>query len=84
VPSDILDGAKRGFDTPLRAWIQGPLASAVGEAIEEVPADVFDREALRRRLAGHRSGNEDHAQLLWSVLVWEHWRRRHEVSGVVA
>ncbi len=84
IPGDILDGAKRGFDTPLRAWIQGPLAQAVGEAIEEVPADVFDREALRRRLTGHRSGSEDHSQLLWSVLVWEHWRRRHEVSGVVA
>ncbi len=84
VPGAILDGAKRGFDTPLRAWIQGPLAGAVGEAIEELPADVFDREVLRRRLAGHRSGREDHAQLLWSLLVLEHWRRRHEVVGVSA
>jgi len=84
VPADVLDGAKRGFDTPLRAWTQGPLAGAIGEAIECLPEDVFDREHLRRRLAGHRSGREDHSQLLWSLLVWEHWRRRHEVVGVSA
>jgi asparagine synthase (glutamine-hydrolysing) len=84
VPGEVLDGAKRGFDTPLRAWIQGPLGGAVAEAIEELPSEVFDRGELRRRLAGHRAGVEDHAQLLWSLLVFEHWRRRHGVLGVSA
>jgi len=82
LPAEVLDGRKRGFETPLRAWIQGPLAGAVGEAIEEIPSEVFDRDALRRRLEGHRSGLQDHSQLLWSLLVWEHWRRRHGMAGI--
>ena len=82
IPGAILDGQKRGFETPLRGWIRGPLAAAVSEAIEELPADVFDRAVLRERLARHRGGSQDHSQLLWSLLVFEHWRRRHDLAGI--
>ena len=30
----------------------------------------------------HRSGLRDHSHLLWSLLVLEHWRRRHGVEGL--
>ena len=81
IPADVLDGPKKGFDTPLRPWIRGPLAEAVRDAVETIPADWLDRRALGARLAEHRSGRRDHAHLLWSVLVLEHWRRCHEVRG---
>jgi asparagine synthase (glutamine-hydrolysing) len=84
VDGAVLDGQKRGFDTPLGAWIRGPLAAPVAAAIEELPADWFDRAALRARLAEHAAGRRDHARLLWSVLVLEHWRRRHAVRGLAA
>ena len=84
LPADVLDGPKRGFDTPLAAWIRGPLAGPVGEAIGELPGDWFDREVLGRRLAEHRSGRRDHGRLLWSLLVLEHWRRRHGVTGLAS
>jgi len=82
IPPRILDGPKRGFDTPLAAWIRGPLASAVAEALEELPTAWFRREALAARLAEHRAGRRDHGRLLWSLLVLEHWRRRHAVEGL--
>jgi asparagine synthase (glutamine-hydrolysing) len=82
LPADILDGAKRGFDTPLRAWLRGPLAAPAAEAIESIPADWLDRSALRARLAEHQSGLRDHGRLLWSVLTLERWRRRHAVRGL--
>jgi asparagine synthase (glutamine-hydrolysing) len=78
----ILDGPKRGFDVPLRPWIAGPLSAAVAEAIEALPADWFERGVLRARLAEHRGGGRDHGRLLWSLLVLEHWRRRHAVDGL--
>ena len=84
LPAEVLEGEKRGFDTPLGAWIRGPLAAPVAAAIEELPADWFDRAALRARLAEHAAGRRDHARLLWSVLVLEHWRRRHAVRGLAA
>ncbi len=84
IPAAILDGRKRGFDTPLGAWIRGPLAGAVAEAIEALPSEWFDREALRAALERHRSARRNHDRLLWSLLVLEHWRRRHGVRGLSA
>jgi asparagine synthase (glutamine-hydrolysing) len=84
LPREVLDGTKRGFDTPLASWIRGPLGPAVEEAVESLPASWFDRETLRRHLGQHRSGRRDHGRLLWSLLVLEHWRRRHDVEETLA
>jgi asparagine synthase (glutamine-hydrolysing) len=83
LPSSILDGPKMGFDTPLRAWLRGPLAGAVEEAIESLPIDWIDHAAARARLSEHKSGARDRSSLLWSLLVLEHWRRRHAVARIV-
>ncbi|MEW6072326.1 MAG: asparagine synthase (glutamine-hydrolyzing) [Planctomycetota bacterium] len=82
VPAEILRGPKRGFDTPLDRWIRGPLRAAVAEAIETLPADWLRRDALRAALAAHDGGRRRQGRLLWSVLVLEHWRRRHGVEGL--
>ena len=84
VDDTVLDGAKRGFDTPLSAWIRGPLRSAVEEAVESLPGEWFDRSALRERAARHQRGVRDEGRLLWSLLVLEHWRRRHDVRGLAS
>jgi asparagine synthase (glutamine-hydrolysing) len=83
LPASILDGRKQGFDTPLRAWLRGPLEGAVRDAIETLPERWFSRATLRERLAEHKSGVRDRSALLWSLLVLEHWRRRHAVRDVV-
>lgn len=84
VLGEVLDGQKRGFDTPLAAWVRGPLGPAVAEAIETLPADWFQKPMLKRRLEEHHAGRRDHGRLLWSLLVLEHWRRRHAVRGLSA
>ncbi len=81
---DVLDGAKRGFETPLRSWIRGPLASSVAEALETLPSTWIHRPNVKRKMSEHLSGARDHSSLLWSLLVLEHWRRRHDVKGIVA
>ncbi len=84
VSADVLDGAKRGFDTPLTAWTRGALRPAVEDALRALPTDWFDRRALMARLEEHLSGRRNHDRLLWSLLVLEHWRRRHEVARLGA
>jgi len=84
VPSSILDGRKRGFDTPLKAWIAGPLRASVEDAVRTLPSEWFQTRVLEARLAEHVSGARDHGRLLWSLLVLEHWRRRHGVRGLSA
>ena len=82
--AEILDGKKRGFDTPLKAWLRGPLAAPAAEAIESLPEDWVRRDVLRTHLAEHQAGRRDHGRLLWSLLVLEHWRRRHSVTGLAS
>ena len=81
---EVLDGKKRGFDTPLSSWLRGPLAPPVAEAIETLPEEWFRREHLRAHLEEHRAGRRDHGRLLWSLLVLERWRQRHQVRGLSA
>ena len=83
VPDSVLDGTKRGFDTPLAAWTRGPLAATIADALETLPTEWFRRDRLRAIRDEHQHGGRDHSNLLWSLLVLEHWRRRHEVAGLV-
>ena len=80
----VLDGRKRGFDTPLAGWLRGPLAEAVRDAVHGLPEDWFRRDALERLLNEHSAGRRDHGRVLWSLLVLEQWRRRHAVRGLAA
>jgi len=84
VRDQVLDGEKRGFDTPLAEWIRGPLAGAVQDAIERLPGDWFDRTVLHEVFVQHGSRARNHDRLLWSLLVLEHWRARHGVTGLSA
>lgn len=82
LPGEVLDGTKRGFDTPLAAWFRGPLAGAAESAIEELPGEWLRREALRQKWSEHRSGARDHGRLLWTLWTLNRWRERHAVSGL--
>lgn len=84
IPSEVLDVKKRGFDTPLKSWIQGPLAGPVRDAVESLPEAWFERRALRALFDEHQAGARDNGRVLWSLLVLESWRRRHAVRDVCA
>jgi asparagine synthase (glutamine-hydrolysing) len=84
LPAEILDGPKMGFEIPLRAWLAGPLAAVASDAIESLPPRWFRKDRLRELHARHVSGFHDHSHLLWSVLVLDRWRRRHDVDEQLA
>jgi asparagine synthase (glutamine-hydrolysing) len=84
LPDDLLDGVKRGFDTPLDEWIRGPLRGEVEDALETLPAEWLRRDRTQEALREHLAGRRRHGRLLWSLLVLEQWRRRHDVRGLTA
>ncbi len=80
----ILDGKKKGFDTPIAQWIRGPLKDTARDAIENLPDDWFQKKELRKRLDAHLGGGRDYSHFLWSLIVLQQWRERHGVSALAS
>ena len=80
----VLDGAKRGFDTPLDSWLRGPMRAQVEHALAVLPAEWFDLPRLQTLQQEHLSGSRNHGRVLWSLLVLERWMERHKVRGLAA
>ena len=80
----VLAGAKRGFDVPVGAWLRGPLRPALRDHLASLPGRWFEHAHLERLEAEHASGRQDHSLALWSLLVLEAWRRRHDCEEVAA
>jgi asparagine synthase (glutamine-hydrolysing) len=76
LPAEIVDRRKSGFGVPLDRWFRSD--KGMGERIlalpEQADSEVFDRVALRRIIAEHRSGAHDHSELLWTVLNFHVWK----------
>ena len=73
-----------GFAVPVGRWFRGPLRERVrqaltGEAMGD--AGLFDMQRLGQIADEHASGARDHGAVLWSLLMFEGFLRRH---GAVA
>ena len=78
LPSEILARGKQGFGVPFGAWFRGPLSSFLRQtlSIDAVRAGgVFDAPAVSSLVAEHVGGRRDHTRVLWSILIFELWRR---------
>jgi asparagine synthase (glutamine-hydrolysing) len=80
VPDEILRRPKKGFGIPVAAWIRGPLRPLFEELLSEVAlrdAGVFDPQAVRALLRSHLEGRADLRKPLWTVLMFQLWRKHH-------
>ncbi len=80
LPPEILARGKQGFGVPLADWFRGPLAAPLRAALAPShirSAGLFDPPAVERLVNEHVAGRRDHARVLWSLLVFELWRREH-------
>jgi asparagine synthase (glutamine-hydrolysing) len=60
LPEELLSRPKRGFGSPIGAWLAGPLQAAIKELL---PCPLLDRESQ-----GNCSG-----QRLWTLLTFARW-----------
>jgi len=78
LPADILHRKKRGFGTPMGAWLKRELAPMLHELLS--PATVrqrglFDPAAVQTLLADHQANRSDGTDALLALLNLELWSR---------
>ncbi len=78
LPDEILYRKKLGFPTPLSIMFKGDLYQYVSEIIDCEQAHqrgYFKADEVKRLLAEHKAGKQDHHRILWQLLVLELWHR---------
>jgi asparagine synthase (glutamine-hydrolysing) len=88
LPAAIVHRRKSGFGVPLKQWFAGN--GRMGRLLEDTLSSAGARELLDAReleslLKQHRSGEQDHSELLWSILNLQLWRQTFDrFAGQVA
>lgn len=80
LPSEIVDRPKKGFGIPVAAWLAGPLRTFAQDLLSEDSlrrTGIFDPATVGRMLDQHLRKKADLRKPLWTLLVFELWRRHH-------
>jgi asparagine synthase (glutamine-hydrolysing) len=79
VPRDCVYRPKEGFSIPIKHWLGTefrPLLEEMTDPRRVEAEGVFDPGTIARLKAEHLSGRANHSHVLWSLLVFQDWRRR--------
>jgi asparagine synthase (glutamine-hydrolysing) len=85
VPPQLTDRPKRGFGAPVEDWLRGPLRDWAEDLL--APARLREQGLFRAAQVNsvwsqHLAGWRNHANLLWALLMFQAWYRRHGASGL--
>jgi asparagine synthase (glutamine-hydrolysing) len=82
VPEFVLTRSKRGFGTPMSAWIREELNPLVMDLLDSNRLKrhgVMNADAVRGLLAAHHEGREDGTEAIMALMMFELWRDRFKV-----
>jgi len=80
LPNDILYRQKMGFSIPLAQWLShefNHLFETNVLASDSGLSNYFDTDVIRKLWQSHLSGNHNHADELWSLLIFETWWKNY-------
>jgi asparagine synthase (glutamine-hydrolysing) len=78
LPPDILERKKRGFGTPMGAWLKGDLAPLVRDVLSNdavAARGLFRPAAIARLIADHEANRVDGTDRLLALVNLEVWAR---------
>ena len=79
VPGSLAGQPKQGFTIPLAAWLRGPHASLVREALGREQLErvgLLDPETVGRIVAGFFAGEGLHTDRVWLLFNFQMWASR--------
>ncbi len=78
VPRELVERPKMGFGVPLADWLRGPLREWAEDLLDPqmLGGGYLDVKAVRRLWSDHVDGGRNWAYALWTILMFEAWRRR--------
>jgi asparagine synthase (glutamine-hydrolysing) len=79
VPRECVYRAKEGFSIPMKHWLRAefrPLLDDLLNTDEIRRQGIFRPEIIGRLKREHLAARENHSHILWSLLVFQDWRRR--------
>ena len=78
VPRSLVERPKMGFGIPLAEWLRGPLRSWAEDLLDpsRLGGGLLNVPAVHKLWAEHQSGAHNWAYALWTILMFEGWRRR--------
>jgi len=81
VPQELIDRPKAGFATPIDLWLRGPLREWAEDLLNPLTLkETFDPGPIHQLWKSHITGQADHQAPLWTILMFEAWRRRKETN----
>ena len=82
LPREVLYRTKMGFAVPLDIWFRGSLRDHIarrgaGPSVSRQCGFFDPRRAARASSHDHQSGRRDHSAMLWSLLMFDGFLRKH-------
>jgi len=80
LPPDIVDRPKKGFSMSTEHWFRHELSDWTHRCLVDESLALpryFERTAIERMLAEHKSGNKNHAARIHTLLTFELWMREY-------
>ena len=82
VPDIILEKPKQGFSIPMKHWLQSSLTPMMLDLLSKDSIHAhgyFDHQVVSNWIKEHLDGRVNHSHRLWSLMVFELWRRNEPV-----
>ena len=81
VPNLILEKPKQGFSIPMKHWLRTSLKPMMLDLLSKDSIHThgyFDHQIVSTWIKEHLDGHVNHSHRLWSLMVFETWRRNNE------
>jgi asparagine synthase (glutamine-hydrolysing) len=79
VPPDCVYRPKEGFSIPIKNWLGAELRPLLEDLLDSKKISqeaLFRPDTIERLKREHLSGQANHSHILWSLVVFQAWRRR--------